>query len=307
MVEQSQTSNITLTDAGTETHMIFLLKRPLNNFALFECLKTDEDKKLLTQMYETYLKVGQDYGCKMLIGSPTWRASAKHMKGMGYEDADVEKYNKLGVEFMRNFRETHPGVELTISGDVGPAGDGYVPDKLMTCEEARDLHAANVGGLAKGGAELIKAETMNYYEEATGVVLAAKAVNLPVIVDFTVETDGKLAGGMTFAEAIKKVDEATDGYTKHFGINCAHPNHCESSFAGLDADLLARVKQLRVNASKKSHAELDECEELDAGDKNELSAEVAQLVGKYNLTVIGGCCGTDNTHIEAMAEKLLKN
>lgn len=148
--------------------------------------------------------------------------------------------------------------------------------------------------------------TMNYYEEAVGVVLAAKAANLPVTIYFTVETDGKLAGGMTLVDAIKKVDEATDNYAKDFGINCCHPTHCESALAGLDETTLSRVTQFRPNASKKSHAELDEAEELDYGNIEELAGEVASQKERYNLAYIGGCCGTDNRHLEAMAKHLLK-
>jgi len=176
----------------------------------------------------------------------------------------------------------------------------------MTCEESHKFHTARVAGLAKGGVEWIQAMTMNYYEEAVGVVRAAKDVNLPVTVMFTVETNGKLGSGMTLAEAIKKVDEATDSYTRDFGLNCCHPSHCESSLASLDAATLARVKQLRVNASKLSHAELDECEELDYGNIEELGAEAAAQKEKYNLTHVGGCCGTDNRHLEAMAKHILK-
>jgi len=96
--------------------MMFILKRKLNNFALFECLKDEEGKKLLTEMYESYLKVGQDNGVKTLCLTPTWRASELHMTGMGYEASDVEKYNVMGAEFMLNFAKTHPGADLIIGG-----------------------------------------------------------------------------------------------------------------------------------------------------------------------------------------------
>ena len=143
-------------------------------------------------------------------------------------------YNKMAVEFMIDFRKSHPEVPLTVAGDVGPRGDGYVPDNLMTVDEAKTFHSVNIGGLSAGGAELIQALTMNYWEEAAGVVLAAKEINLPVTIYFTVETDGKLVGGMTLQDAIKKVDEVTGNYASHFGVNCAHPIHCDQSFAGLD-------------------------------------------------------------------------
>ena len=55
---------------------------------------------------------------------------------------------------------------------------------------------------------------------------------------------------------------------------------------------------MRANASRLSHAELDEAEELDDGDPVELAADVAALRPRLpNLTVVGGCCGTDERHI----------
>lgn len=300
-------ADLTITDGGIETHMIFLLGRELKNFALFECLKDPDGKAKLTQMYKSYLKCAQDRCCKMQLGSPTWRASSDHMAGMGYDVTEVAEYNRRGVEFMRSFREAHSdsGVHLTISGDVGPRGDGYVPDSIMTIVEAKEFHSLNIGGLSSGGAELIQALTINYWQEAAGIVLAAKDVSLPVTISFVVETDGKLVHGMALQEAIQNVDEATNGYATHFGINCAHPTHFSSTLADMDTNSCARIKQIRVNASKCTHAELDEAEELDCGDVEGLAKEVAHLKLKHGLTTVGGCCGTDNRHIEAMAKSIL--
>ena len=149
--------------------------------------------------------------------------------------------------------------------------------------------------------------TLTYWEEAAGLVLAAKECNMNVTISFTIETDHKLASGVTLLEAIKKVDEASGGYAKDFSINCCHPTHFEPALAELDPATLARVNQIRVNASKKSHAELDESTELDYGNIEELAGEVAALKQKYGLTVIGGCCGTDARHLDAMMKHIHKN
>ena len=291
--------------------MIFLLGRELNNLALFECLKDPDGRAKLTEIYLSYLQCARDNGCKLQLSAPTWRATTDHMVAMGYKASDVADYSKLGAEFMRSFRDaqqhsSNKSVDLVISGDVGPRGDGYVPDKIMTVDEAKDFHSVNVGGLAAGGVEIIQALTINYYQEAAGIVLAANAVNLPVTISFVVETEGKLVHGMSLHEAIQKVDEATDGYATHFGINCAHPTHFASTMTDMDPSTLARIKQIRVNASKCSHAELDEATELDSGNIEELAEEVADMVNKYDLTIVGGCCGTDNRHIQAMARCILQ-
>ena len=82
-------ADITITEGGIETHMIYLLERELNNFALFECIKDESGRAKLTQMYKSYLRCALDNGCKMQLGSPTWRATTDHMISMGYDSHEV--------------------------------------------------------------------------------------------------------------------------------------------------------------------------------------------------------------------------
>jgi len=119
-----------------------------------------------------------------------------------------------------------------------------------------------------------------------------------VVVAFTVETDGALPTGVALGDAIAEVDAATGSAAAYFMVNCAHPTHFEDVLAegGLE-----RVVGLRANASTKSHAELDEAEELDQGDPGDLAERYRRLrLLMPNLTVVGGCCGTDERHIEAI-------
>jgi S-methylmethionine-dependent homocysteine/selenocysteine methylase len=81
-------------------------------------------------------------------------------------------------------------------------------------------------------------------------------------------------------------------------VNCAHPTHFAETLQG---DWLERLRGVRANASKKSHAELDKAEELDEGDPAELAAAYVDLRSRLpELNVVGGCCGTDHRHIEAI-------
>src|SRR5436189_1651192 len=135
--------------------------------------------------------------------------------------------------------------------------------------------------------------TINYTEEAVGVARAAEAHGLPSVISFTVETDGRLPTGQPLAEAIDQVDSATGGAPAYFMVNCAHPTHFEAELAG--GAWRERIRGIRANASKLSHAELDEADGLDAGDPAELADDHARLNALLpNLNVLGGCCGTDH-------------
>jgi homocysteine S-methyltransferase len=141
---------------------------------------------------------------------------------------------------------------------------------------------------------------MTYPEEAVGVIRAAAGAGVPVVVSFTVETDGRLPDGTPLARAMAQVDEATGGAAEFFMINCAHPTHIAAGLA--QAGKLERIGGLRVNASKLSHEELDAAEELDEGDPVELGRDNAKLQDKLpSVRLLGGCCGTDHRHVAQIA------
>jgi S-methylmethionine-dependent homocysteine/selenocysteine methylase len=189
-----------------------------------------------------------------------------------------------------------------LSGNIGPRGDGYVPGEQMSADEAAEYHGEQIGTFAGSDLEMVTALTLNYAEEAIGVARAAQAHGLPSVISFTVETDGRLPTGQTLGEAIDQVDAETGGSPAYFMVNCAHPTHFERK---LDGDWRERIRGVRANASKMSHAELDEAEELDAGDPEELADDYARLRELLpNLNVLGGCCGTDHRHVAAVVGRL---
>jgi S-methylmethionine-dependent homocysteine/selenocysteine methylase len=169
---------------------------------------------------------------------------------------------------------------------------------LMTAEAARAYHRPQVTTFADTQADLVTAMTLTYPDEAIGIAQAARDVQMPVVLSFTVETDGNLPDGSTLAAAIETVDDATDAYPAYYMINCAHPTHFAATLAG-GAPWLDRIRGLRANASKRSHAELNEAPDLDPGDPAELGREHAVLVARRpRINVLGGCCGTDHRHVE---------
>ena len=151
------------------------------------------------------------------------------------------------------------------------------------------------------GADMVTAITMCYAEEAIGITRAAQAALLPVVISFTVETDGNLPTGQSLEEAIQEVDSATDSAPIYYMINCAHPSHFENLLVS-GGEWVRRIRGIRANASSCSHAELDEATELDDGDPDELGQRYAVLRSQCpQLNVFGGCCGTDQRHVGAIA------
>lgn len=299
--------NLFLSDGGIETTLIFHDGIDLPYFAAFDLLKDDGGKAALTAYFERHIKVARSLGMGFVLESPTWRASTDWGNLMGYSADEMADFNKAAIYLMRTLRNTHETARtpMVISGCVGPRGDGYNPDTLMTIAQAQAYHQHQINALAEAGAEMITAITMTHSEEAAGVARAAVAKSTPVVLSFTVETDGNLPTGQPLGEAIEQVDATTGAAPAYYMINCAHPDHFEHVLKS-GGGWLERIRGIRANASRQSHAELDEAEELDAGNPQELGRDYARLLEMLpNLAVVGGCCGTDHRHVSNIGHACL--
>jgi S-methylmethionine-dependent homocysteine/selenocysteine methylase len=297
-----------LTDGGLETDLIFNKGITLPCFASFDLLSTDWGRQAMREYYESYLALAAEHRAGFILESPTWRANRDWGDKLGYSAADLAKVNRQAIEFLQQMREQHAAsfeMPVLISGCIGPRGDGYVADNKMTAEQAHTYHGEQMAVFAQTDIDLVSAFTMNYVEEAIGIVRAAKEHKLPVVISFTVETDGLLPTGQSLGDAISQVDGDSDGYTMYYMINCAHPTHFEQRLAG-DSAWRNRVRGVRGNASKCSHAELDAAEALDAGNPEEFGTDYQRLQQLLpDLRVYGGCCGTDLRHVASIARACL--
>jgi S-methylmethionine-dependent homocysteine/selenocysteine methylase len=295
-----------LTDGGIETTLVFHHGLELPLFAAFDLLKDDEGTEQLRQYYAPYAIAARDRGVGLVLESPTWRASPGWAAKLGYSDEELNALNRKAISLMEELRAEYQGpAPIVISGCVGPEGDGYAPETMLTADEAERYHRVQIGTFADTAADVVTAITITYAEEATGVARAAAAAGLPVVISFTLETDGRLPSGQALGGAIAEVDDATDGAPAYYMINCAHPTHFESAVSGGEP-WVQRVGGLRTNASTKSHAELDEAEELDEGDPTDLAARHVSLQALLpKVNVLGGCCGTDHRHVDAICDAWL--
>lgn len=291
-----------LTDGGLETTLIFDHGFDLPQFASFPLVDSDEGRSALLAYYRSYVDVARAHDMSVVLDTPTWRASTDWGATLGYDDDALRSVNHAAVELLMGVRAESETADLkvVISGNLGPRGDGYDSGEQMTSEEAEAFHLPQIRALTDAGADVITALTMTYPAEAIGIARAAKSVSMPVVVSFTVETDGRLPTGEHLGEAIDAVDADTDGFPVAFGINCAHPDHFTATLKE-GGEWVSRIGLIRSNASRMSHEELDNADELDAGDRIELGHQYADLQRLLpNLAVMGGCCGTDHGHIDAI-------
>jgi len=185
---------------------------------------------------------------------------------------------------------------------IGPRGDGYDPKSFMTEKEAEEYHRPQIETFSKTNADMVGAQTLTYADEAIGIVRAARKFGMPVMISFTVETDGKLPSGESLKGSFTRVDAATGNYPAYYMINCAHPTHFRHVVEPAAA-WVKRICAVRANSSTKSHAELNESTVLDEGDPVDLGRQYKELRRIMpNLHILGGCCGTDPRHIDEIAK-----
>ena len=289
-----------VTDGGMETDLIFHHGIDLPHFAAFPLLESARGQALLADYYDGYAAIARRAGAGLVLESPTWRANPDWGSRLGCSAADLARANTAAIALLARLRERYETTvtDIVVSGMVGPQDDGYEPGQLPSADEAAAYHRPQIDAFARAGADMVSALILTSTGEAIGIVRASRAAGLPVTISFTVDTDGRLPGGPSLAQAITEVDDAAG--PDYFMVNCAHPTHIEPALAE-PGPWRERLVGVRYNASAKSHAELDQATELDEGSPRLLAAAHAQLSPLLpRLAVVGGCCGTDARHVAAL-------
>lgn len=294
-----------LVDGGIETDLIFNHDIEIREFASHTLLPTDAGREAMARYFRPYLALARDRGTGFILDSQTWKAHLHWADDLAATEAELRQANRDSIAFIAALRDEFRGnaKPIVLNGIIGPRGDAYSSDLEVAEHESEDYHAQQIGWLAETEVDMVAAVTFPQAGEAVGLVRAAGKAGLPVAVSFTVETDGRLPSGESLREAIETVDRDTNREAAYYMINCAHPDHFMHVLE--DGPWARRILGIRCNASRKSHAELDASEILDAGNPEELADQYAAIRKIMPwLTIFGGCCGSDYRHVEAIAGKL---
>jgi len=293
-----------LSDGGLQTDLIYHHGFEIPAFAAHTLLASERGREAVQRYFQGYLSLAHDFGTGFLFDTQTWKAHACWADVLGHSDGDLRRINHEAVGFAQDLRDAYAADidPVVVSGTIGTRGDAYAGDGAITVDAAADYHARQVEWLAEAGVDMISAYTLSRPEEAIGIVRAVQSTGLPVAISFTTDTDATLAGGLSLKEGIARVDGETDGAAAYFLVNCAHPDHFFDALDG--GDWSRRILGIRCNASRKSHAELDNSDDLDDGDPEELGDQYGTLIRRMPwLRVFGGCCGTDLRHVTEIANR----
>lgn len=293
-----------LTDAGIETDLIFNRGIEIREFAAHTLLPDPEGRRALEDYFRGYIDLADSQHTGLILDTVTWKAHRHWASDLRESPSELHEANSAAVALIANLRAAASNAKpIVLNAPIGPRGDAYAPEEMIDADSAQAYYAEQLGWLARTEIDMITGLTFTQSSEAVGLVRAAQAAQLPCAISFTVETDGRLPTGETLSEAIQHVDRETGLGPIYFMVNCAHPDHFAQALR--EGDWRRRIRGIRANASRCSHAELDEAEQLDPGDPVELGEQYAALRGRMPwLNVFGGCCGCDVRHVAAIATRL---
>lgn len=296
-----------LTDGGFETWMFFVEGFEAPEFAALVLMDDKAAREKMRAYFERFLAMAEQAQTGFVLDTNTWRGCVEWAPSLDMNSEEILRLSRDAVNFAHDIRADWASKvsPILVNGVVGPAGDGYTSQDAPDATEMERIHLPQIEILADTGVDMVSALTMTSSHEAIGVTRAAAKQSLPCVISFTVETDGRLPSGETLAQAIAATDRATQNAPLYYMVNCAHPDH----FSGVledDGDWISRIGGLRANASRMSHAELDQSEELDDGDPDEFGSLHVGLRNMLpNLRVVGGCCGTDHRHVDHLSHQII--
>ncbi len=278
----------------------------LPEFAMYPLLDDRRAVADLADMYTRYLEVAAAHGFVALMGGLDYRASPDWASKLGISRDGLAEFQLRSIEFLRDiarpFERQIP--QILIVGIVGPRGDAYGQNRTITADEAEEYHGVQIETLRQADVDLVSAMTFNNIPEGVGVARAAARAGLPLSLSFMVDPAGRLTTGPSLNDAVETVDAQTgDARPDFYGINCSHPIEFEPALVA--GSWLQRIRSLRPNASMAEKQALCRIGHLEAGDPELLGLHMGALARRLpHIDIWGGCCGTWDDHLRAIAQQL---
>lgn len=266
----------------------------------------DHGRAALSEIYRQYLAIGRSYGLPLLLSTPTWRAGHERIAAAGLAGRDLNGDNFRFLDALRREQGDY-GKKVAISGLMSCRGDAYRPDEALSIAEACAIHSWQAEALAAAGVDLLLAATLPALSEAVGLAQAQAATGLPYLVSFVARPEGTLLDGTPLKEAVAAIDSQASPPPLAYLVNCTHASVFRRGVTHGDNSspkVRERVIGLLANTAALSPEELDNSAELVVEAPETFGAAVAALHSELGMKVLGGCCGTDDRHIDCLARRL---
>ena len=295
----------------TEGSIIERLKREFN-YPLDDSLSNalmiydEAGKSLLEKIYREYLDIAESSDLPIMLLTPTWRTNSDRTK---IANVNMKTINTDAFLFVDTIRKSYGNFseKIFIGGLTGCKGDAYKPEEALSENDSYHFHKEQMQILSDAGVDFLFASTLPALTEAIGIAKAMSETEKDYVISFVIRDNGKLLDGTLLTDAIRIIGDSVPTPPLFYLTNCIHPDVLHKSFINLkdeDAILKKRLFGIQANASSKSPEELDTLENLDADSPANWAIGMVDLNKKYNLKILGGCCGTDARFISSIVELL---
>ena len=261
-----------------------------------------EGREALAALWNGYIDIARRHRLPFLATTPTRRANRDRIALSPWTDSIIGE----NVRFLRGIRDAS-GIEMYAGGLMGCRGDAYTAAGALDERSARDFHRWTAERFAEAGVDFLFAGIMPALPEAAGLARAIDGTGLPYIISFTIEPNGQLIDGTPIADAIRCIDDVTENRPVCYMANCVHPRRLYRALSqpfNRTPEVRRRFLGIQANTSPLSYAELDGARELLCSDPDDLADEMLRLAEIADFRIWGGCCGTDDRHMERLAERL---
>jgi methionine synthase I (cobalamin-dependent) len=252
-------------------------------------LLSREGRQTLRTIHCDYIRSGAE-----IITANTFRTNLRALKKESL-DSRAKELTRIALDEVRfAFEESKSTASVFVAGSVAPVEDCYSPELVPSDEELFDEHRRHIDNLYNAGAEIILIETMNTIREAAIALEYAKQTQLPVLVSFICKDPEQILSGESLEKAVEKCELLKpDGIL----INCVNVKVIEKNL-----EALSSLTKLPIggyaNVLKKGRST-----ESDISPKD-YAKQVIDWIDRFQLKIVGGCCGTTPEHIRHIKESI---
>ena len=240
-------------------------------------------------LYQGAVNVGVDLFLTNSFGS-----NAARLRLHGAQSR-ARELSRISAEIAREVAG-RSGRNVIVAGSMGPTGELMEPLGQLSFSSAVEILAEQADGLVAGGADLIWVETMSALEELAAARDAITAAGVPWCATMSFDTAGRTMMGVTEADLVTAVQES-DPLPLAAGANCGlgAPDLLRTVLGFVDAGMTCPIiAKANAGIPRFRHGKI----RYDASV--ETMANYAVLARDCGASIIGGCCGTTATHLDAM-------
>lgn len=252
----------------------------------------------------SYVAIASAFGLPILVDAPTWWARVDRLERAGRDPSELDAVVARCLETVSPLREQYADVYL--GAVIGPSVDGYRAEPV-DARVAATYHGRHVEALTSDPLDLITAATFSTADDLAAAAVVLAATEVPYVLGPVVEATGHLPDGTPLGVAIERIEAEVARPPLHWAICCTHPRTAGAALERTrDTHPRAhdRVRQIKGNGSDRATDERDGSDTI-MSDHPESWAEAAiALHDEHGVSIVGGCCGTDDRHLLSLAIRL---